>query len=130
MKKILVIIPIIFILFGLYVMYDKPKKTDVYIYVSTPAEDSMAWLENEILVSEDAIPEQYRDNKEWIPVKVSECVKKDDGKFEITFINDYHTISDTPAKIGDTNRCWINTWYYSKEYPTADSIIFENPYKK
>jgi len=128
MKKILVIIPIIFILFGLYVMYDKPKTIDVYI--STPAEDSMAWLENEILLSEGAIPEQCRDNKEWIAVEVIECVKKDDGKFEITFINDYYIISDTPAKIGDTDRCWINTWYYSKEYPTADSIIYENPHKK
>jgi len=128
MKKILVIIPIIFILFGLYVMYDKPKTTDVYI--STPSEDSMAWLENEDSRSDGLIPAEYRGEKEWVPVEVVECIKNDDGKFQITFINGYYIDSYIPAKIGDTNRCWMNMWYYPKVYPTSDSVVFENPYKK
>jgi hypothetical protein len=128
MKKVLIVISIIFISIGLYVIYNNPDTTPVY--TSTIGEDSMAWMENELLHPDDEIPEQYRGKKEWIPMKVVECIETNDGNFEITFVNDYYIVSDTPAKIGDTDRCWENTWYFSKEYPTSDSIVFENPYKK
>jgi len=98
---------------------------------STVGEDSMAWLENEIFHPDDSfIPEQYRGKKEWVPVQVIYCEEVDDGQFEITFANDYYIVSDTMANVGDTNRCWVNTWYFSKEFPTSDSVVFENPYQK
>jgi len=128
MKKIIIITSIVFTLFGLYNMYNSPKV--IHYYIPTPIDDSMAWLENEDSRSDDLIPEEYRGEKEWVPMKVVECIKKDNGKFEITFINDYYIDSNTPAKIGDTDRCWLNTWYYPKVYPTSDSVVFENPYIK
>lgn len=89
----------------------------------------MAWLENEDSRSDELIPVEYRGEKEWAPVEVVECIKNDDGIFQITFVNGYFIDSETPSKIGDTNRCWVNTWYYPKKYPTSDSLVFKNPYK-
>lgn len=127
MKKFLIIFAVLSIIGGLYLISQAPETAEVYKPVV--GEDSMAWMENETLHPDDEIPEQYREKKEWIPMKVIECEEVEDEKYEITFENEYFIVSDTPSKLGDTNRCWVNTWYYSKEYPTSDSVIFSNPYQ-
>jgi len=129
MKKIFIVLAIICISFLLYFIYVQPNKP--VKPTSTVGEDSMAWMENEMFHPDDSfIPEQYRGKKEWVPVQVIYCEEVDDGQFEITFANDYFIVSDTMANVGDTNRCWVNTWYFSKEFPTSDSVVFENPYQK
>ena len=129
MKKIIIFLAIIGISVVSYLIHLHPE-VPVKLN-STVGEDSMAWMENEMFHPDDSfIPEQYRGKKEWVPIKVIDCQETDYGSFEITFENEYFIISDTMANIGDTNRCWVNTWYFSKEVPTSDSVVFENPYQK
>ena len=76
-------------------------------------------------ISEEVIP---RSEKEWYPVPVVSCEEIFQNQYHITFENGVTILTNKPAKIGDTTKCWINGWYNSKIDESLDSLTFENPY--
>ncbi len=89
---------------------------------------------NNDVVTEDVVTNQVSDEiqiksgREWYPIPVINCEEIFKNQYHITFENGVTILTNKPAKIGDTTKCWINNWYQSKTNESFDSLIFENPY--
>jgi hypothetical protein len=55
----------------------------------------------------------------WEPIPVMSCEEIFTNQYHVTFENGVTILTNKPAKIGDTTKCWINK--------AIDSVVFEKP---
>ena len=68
------------------------------------------------------------EGREWYPVPVTGCEEIFENQYHVTFENGVTILTNKPAQIGDTTKCWMNNWYHSKINESLDSLVFEKPY--
>ena len=89
---------------------------------------------HDYITDENVVDEQINEEsilkseQEWYPVPVVSCEEIFKNQYHITFENGVTILTNKPAKVGDTTKCWINGWYDSKIDKSLDSMVFENPY--
>lgn len=85
-------------------------------------------LPNEMINNENILDSLRKSGREWFPVPVMSCEEIFKNQYHVTFENSVTILTNKPAKIGDTTRCWMNNWYQSKLDESIDSLVFEKPY--
>lgn len=83
---------------------------------------------DKIIENENILDSLRKSSKEWFPVPVMTCEEIFENQYHVTFENGVTILTNKPAKVGDTNRCWMNAWYQSKIDESIDSLVFEKPY--
>lgn len=83
---------------------------------------------SEIVGNENILDSLKMTGRQWFPIPVVSCDEIFKNQYHVTFENGVTILTNKPAKIGDTTRCWINNWYQSKIDESLDSLVFEKPY--
>jgi len=83
---------------------------------------------NKMIENGNILDSLRKSGKEWFPVPVMTCEKIFENQYHVTLENGVTILTNKPAKVGDTTRCWINNWYQSKTDESLDSLVFEKPY--
>jgi hypothetical protein len=103
-KQIKFLLVLIMILVSLGVLFlNRPDSKET----STPIKDEL-------------IKEETQPIGKWEPLPVISCEEIFTNQYHVTFRNGITILTNDPAEVGDTTKCWMNK--------TIDSVTFEKPY--